>query len=164
MTQKDLSIVTDTAYRVRYFGELFQKSNSYDFNKDLTGMCGICAYYLFRTLKRKGLFPVYSSNLHHSFVYVEDYVVDVTATQFEGITDKILIRKMPFSGWKKHWFVLQHATQYREIPKLFDDWISGQSPFYFSTREERKDLLTLWKYVASEDIKKVIEKVSHFNN
>jgi len=164
MTQKELSTITDTAYRVRYFGELFQKVNSYNFLEDLTGMCGICAYFLFRSLKKKRFHPVFSSNRFHSFVMVEGFLVDVTATQFEGITDKVFIRPMPFSGWRKHWIPIHRATRYNEIPKLFDDWITDQNPFHLSTREERKDLLTLWNYVVLEDIKKIKEKVSHFNN
>jgi hypothetical protein len=159
MTKKDLSIITDVAYRVRYFGELFQQGHCREFHPDLTGMCGICAYFLFRALKKKNLHPAFSSNHCHSFVIIKGFVVDVTATQFDKITNKIFIKPMPFFGWRKHWTVNHQATQSKDIPCLFDDWITSQNPFHYSTKEERNDLLTLWNYVAMEDIKKVKEKV-----
>jgi hypothetical protein len=42
---------------------------------------------------------------------------------------------------------------------LFDQWETTQNPFDITTRKERKDLITLWKKVEAEDLKKIKEKV-----
>ena len=61
------------------------------FSSDLNGLCGIASAKVFLELKAKGYKPVI--HLHagddcaHCFVVVEDYIVDVTATQFWGHKD-----------------------------------------------------------------------------
>jgi len=94
ISQTILNTIKDTAYRVRYFGELFQKSHPCTYTIELTGMCGICSYFLFKTLKEKKLSPVFSINDEHCFVMLQGLVIDVTATQFY-LKDKIFIKKLP---------------------------------------------------------------------
>lgn len=82
MNQVLLNTVLPIAKRVRHWTE--QKAERAKFNAhNLCGWCAISAAHLFRELKNNGI----NAELHyapgHCFVVVDDYVVDVTATQFE---------------------------------------------------------------------------------
>lgn len=55
------------------------KYYSYD---NLMGMCAIASGYLHKRLQAKGIESVLCYNDGHCFVRVDDYIVDVTATQF----------------------------------------------------------------------------------
>lgn len=66
-----------------------------DFGSDLNGMCAIASTKVFTELKKKG----YNPRIHlwagdscaHCFVVVDDYIVDITATQFWGHRDQKVV-------------------------------------------------------------------------
>ena len=62
---------------------------------DLCGWCAIASGELFRKLQKAGIeseiFLHESKSLGHAFVVTQDYVVDVTATQFHEFRDKTVI-------------------------------------------------------------------------
>jgi hypothetical protein len=159
ITQQEFSIIIEEAYRVRYFGELLQNKQPIEFYKDLTGLCGICSYFLYRALKKKNLQPVFNSTGGHCYIVVIGCVVDVTATQFPNVKEKILFKAPPFPGYNNHWGSAKSTTNKKDILRLFDKWETTQNPFDITTRKERKDLITLWKKVEAEDLKKIKEKV-----
>ena len=59
--------------------------NSYTSVKGLGGWCALTSYIVFHILKRKGYHPYMCSNDIHSFIQCDDYYVDLTATQFNGM-------------------------------------------------------------------------------
>lgn len=95
MNSVELDIVRSVATAVRYWAE-GQAEGTYK-EGDLNGMCAIASAELFKQLKDKGFNP----ELHcwicpmdeqtaHVFLVVNDHVVDVTATQFTRLRDKII--------------------------------------------------------------------------
>lgn len=82
--------VLPIARRVRKWTE--QKADRANYNPDtLCGWCAISAAHLFRELSNAGI----KAKLHyvpgHCFVSVDDYVVDVTATQFVAFENKEIV-------------------------------------------------------------------------
>lgn len=64
-------------------------------NSDLMGMCAVASCELFNRLQERNISPTLHIAIHdyeaHVFVVAENYIIDVTATQF-GVTDKIVVR------------------------------------------------------------------------
>lgn len=54
------------------------------FPSDCAGLCGIAAARLFQRLKKHGYVPKIAYSQNHCFVLCNGYIVDVTATQFNG--------------------------------------------------------------------------------
>lgn len=92
MNKKLQSSVLSIALSVRQWAE--EKATKAKYNPDtLCGWCAIASAQLFRELQRANI----PAELHyvsgHCFVVVDDYVVDVTATQFDEFPkEKVLIR------------------------------------------------------------------------
>lgn len=85
--------VASVAKRVRTWTKERAKKANYN-PHDLTGWCAISAAYLFRELQKEGI----ESSIHvkdyencHCFVVVDDYVVDVTATQFSEFRNNPIV-------------------------------------------------------------------------
>jgi hypothetical protein len=94
--------VTVIAKRVREWTQ--QKADDRNYNPDnLCGWCAISAAELFRQLKREKI----DAELHyvsgHCFVVVEDYIVDVTATQFREF-EKVNINIIHIKEAEQHWY------------------------------------------------------------
>lgn len=64
-------------------------------NKDLNGWCAIASAQLLRELKNAGIdaeIHVFESHMYcHAYVVVDDYVVDVTATQFKPFKNRPVV-------------------------------------------------------------------------
>lgn len=56
----------------------------FDADEDLGGMCAIASGYMHRKLAKEGIRSRLAINDVHCFVLVGRYLVDVTATQFNG--------------------------------------------------------------------------------
>jgi len=79
------------ANEVRAWAEHLQKQTMNLFSDRLMGLCAISSAYLFCKLSELGINTTIVSNPRHCYVLTEDdYVVDVTATQF-GFHEKVLI-------------------------------------------------------------------------
>lgn len=93
MTPKQHQLVYNIAKRSRLWAEARAKSYGYPY--DLCGMCAITAGHLHRALRQAGFKSVIACGPFHCFVLLNGYVVDVTATQFEGHRNrKVLIRPL----------------------------------------------------------------------
>jgi hypothetical protein len=102
--------VLPIAKKVREWTE--RRANRANYNQhNLCGWCAISAAQLFRELRREGIPAEIHYVSGHCFVVVDDYVVDVTATQFmkfEGVEINILHHKEAQEYW------------YYETEKTFD--------------------------------------------
>jgi hypothetical protein len=86
--------VLPIANRVRKWAEIkAKKANKHP--DDLCGWCAISSAHLFREMANEGLKPelhyVDKDWVSHCFVVVDDYVVDVTATQFTDFKNKKIV-------------------------------------------------------------------------
>ena len=89
-TIKDEQQIKIIAQEVRAWAEHIQKQTMNLFSSNLLGLCAISSAYLFCKLKEAGIETHIVSNHKHCFLITkDDFVVDVTATQF-GF-EKILI-------------------------------------------------------------------------
>ena len=60
----------------------------------LKGLCAITTAHLFILLQESGIKATIVTNRKHCFLTTNGYLVDVTATQFEGVTEEIIVRKV----------------------------------------------------------------------
>ena len=84
----------NVARNVRKWAEKYAKENHYP--RDLCGMCAIAAGEMWRRLKGRGANPIlcialYDPPFAHCFVECNGYLIDVTATQYDG--PKVLVRR-----------------------------------------------------------------------
>ena len=95
---------------------------------DLTGMCAIASAKLFNDLQMAGFSVKIASNWSHCFVVVDDeYIVDVTATQF-GKYQKVCIKEVRHTKGVHYWkqtLVHESSADLRHYQRDAG-WISGQ--------------------------------------
>lgn len=112
------------AENVRNWTEIKAERAKYN-PHDLCGWCAISAAQLFRELRKESI----NAELHyvsgHCFVVVDDYIVDVTATQFAEFKDK-KINIIHTKEAEQHWFytaekVFAHPAQLRKY-QLEEQW------------------------------------------
>ena len=116
--------VLPIARSVRKWAE--RKAEAAKYNPDtLCGWCAIASAHLFRALKNEGI----ESELHyvsgHCFVVVDDYVVDVTATQFAELRAGDVFIKH-HKEVDQHWFyqsshIFEKPMELREH-QLKENW------------------------------------------
>lgn len=56
--------------------------NKFNCDKSLAGMCGIASAYLHKSLTRNEIRSVIAVNDEHVFIVIDEYIIDITATQF----------------------------------------------------------------------------------
>ena len=87
LDKKILTIATET--------RSWAEKHVYCFSDDLEGLCAIASVELFRRLKQQKIEAKIHLASHdeflHCYVTVNDYVVDLTATQF-GHSDKVVVK------------------------------------------------------------------------
>lgn len=99
-----------------------------DFSNDLCGLCARSAAITFKLLKMFGLNPLLCVTWGHVFVLLDDYVVDVTATQFE-YEEKIFIRHKEDNISRFYNTNFQFLELEAAIQKLQDmSWVESQMP------------------------------------
>ena len=96
--------VIEIAKRVREKCEKFAMSEDareYDFYKceDLACMCAVASHHLWRTLQKAGydcnfIEGEWDYDVCHCWVEIDDHILDVTATQFYNITEKVYLTKI----------------------------------------------------------------------
>ena len=102
MTSRQIRNVAKT---VRKWAEEYAKENHY--TRDLCGMCAIAAGETWRRLKGRGANPIlciamYDPPFAHCFVECNGYIIDVTATQYDG--PKVLVRRKKLAqSQSSHW-------------------------------------------------------------
>lgn len=96
--------VKKIAQQVRRWAVKNRDNYDYSFPHDLGGMCAIAASQLWKRLTEAGIEAKLAIRNHgcesHCFVIVDDYIVDVTATQFGMEPIEIIPKKQA----RKHWF------------------------------------------------------------
>lgn len=83
------------AEEVRHWAEELARKRGHSEDYDLNGFCAIASAELLKRLKKAGI----SAEIHlatswggsHAYVIVEDYIVDVTATQFSEMRNKTVV-------------------------------------------------------------------------
>lgn len=128
------------ADNVRMWAEEMQDRNQ-RWDEDLSCMCGIASYELFKRLKRAGLKPTMCfANVGHAFIQCKGYTIDVTATQFYGMYYKDSEDEESLGEWEaveirpadeapkaaQFWDVYIKAKGDKAILKIFEDWPAYQ--------------------------------------
>ena len=114
-----LAVATD----VRYWAEQFSEDN--DMDEDLCGMCAIASAQLFFRLQSEGFTPQIriwyrdgATGEAHVFLMVEDYVLDVTATQYPAFRNQPVVF-MHEAEARVHYFYnhVRECSTVRELVK-----------------------------------------------
>jgi len=128
MGRANPDILRSLGYQIRSQMEKLQADHGCWFG-DLSGMCAIASFYLFRLLKKNGYKPAFAINEGHAFVVCGGYVVDVTATQFDQ-KRRVVVRLLSNIDSNKHSFWQIDEKHYSEamIQKALSSWPSDQKP------------------------------------
>ena len=120
------------ARKVRNWAEGHKNASS-----DLEGWCAICSFELFRNLQLYDLNPKFVYIEHgtvdgHCFVICNNYLIDITATQF-NVNEKINVIKLNkvdssiwFWNYKKS---ERKIRSIKELIKFFKTWDNEVKPF-----------------------------------
>lgn len=129
MTRADLQKVRAIGRETRAWAERVAKRTG-EYPRDLCGMCAIAAGRLHKELRKAGFESVLAANSGHCFVLVKGYVVDVTATQFEGFERrKVVVERFMKVHWHEHWNINKTSTSRREMRQyqLAEGWPSAET-------------------------------------
>jgi hypothetical protein len=127
----------------------------------LSGACWSCSYYLYKELKALGYNPQMvrvssgGSICCHVFLLLDNYILDITATQF-GITDPYVIigkKRWPKRKWFwKNWRPWEEGTQ----KKKYYPWGAYDTP-YSITLEKSYLQFCMINNRNQEEMNKVLE-------
>jgi hypothetical protein len=123
----DLDKLRELAREVRRWAKKNRKRGTHTFPCNLAGMCGIASTRLCAVLQKNGFNAVICYSYYHAFVQVEDYIVDVTATQF-GHAEKVLIKESKKAKGFYYW-------EPRVVCKTPDEFVAYQQKTYWRERE-----------------------------
>lgn len=124
MTRAELLKMYRIALRTREWAEKLAKRK--DLAEDLCGLCAIASGHLHRELRNEGYRSVLATHDNHCFVLLNGYVVDVTASQFEGYERKRVVlqplRKLrqkhaTDAWWAPKWDIVHTSTTRRGMRK-----------------------------------------------
>lgn len=95
-------------------------------SSDLCGWCGIASAQLFRALARVNITATLHYTANHCFLMVDDYIVDVTATQFRAFkqTPVLILHK---DEADEYWFY-QCADMFEYPAHLRDHQLKEKWP------------------------------------
>jgi len=132
MRDKVRNQVIPIAHETRLVGEKIQQRFPNFFSHKLTGLCGICSYILFKRLIAEcdGAIKFAGNNLH-SFVYVDDWIVDVTATQFDKNGQIYFVEKSKIKPIPMYWQPNLIGKTVGDMRHFFIncDWPDQQNPY-----------------------------------
>jgi hypothetical protein len=101
----DWKLIRKIAREVRLWAEKIQQNDPEDiYPKDLCGLCAIATAKLHMQLKKNKIKSTIVYGDHHVFLVVDDFVVDVTATQFPNTLRGFGFFRAPkilIVSWKK---------------------------------------------------------------
>ncbi len=118
------------ARRVRKWAEKLQHDRPSLWSTSLGGMCGICAYEIFKRARRAGIRCRVAMSCHHAFVLYRGHIIDVTATQFGGSEyPKVLFRKLADDEEDGCWEVTAIFDTVKAVRKEMNKWLSCHNPF-----------------------------------
>lgn len=125
-------------------GWLKENRDEFDVGPRLAGLCGISAYLCFLMLRKMNLPVVFRENDSHAFVSVDDFIIDLTAKQFNKNYPNVMVFNFK-NGRKLQYYHETHrvGTSASRIRQLFRIWPSDQIPFNVIPElpeEKRKEL------------------------
>ena len=112
--KRDLRKVRRIARAARKWAEEY--AESVGAFSDLMCLCAISSAELHKRLRKEKQPSILVENNTHCFVMCDDYVVDITATQF-GIQEEVYIRKHDHSAVKNKYFY-RINNKFRSVKKL----------------------------------------------
>ena len=112
---KNKELVIDLAKKTRYWSEKYAKKNG--FKSCLAGMCGIASCVLHQKMLKHGITDVkICCNSFHCFLTYDNYIIDITATQFQE-KEKVFIKPI------KDFFDTQYYLSFNwDIHQTFDNY------------------------------------------
>lgn len=123
-------------------GDLFQ-------NEDLCGACAISAVALSKRLNKLGIKAKvktgnYDGDAGHAWVETDKYLVDLTYTQFDGSSPKVLILDKKSRAFKRHMTNWDNV----KVKRNFSDWGGEEHP-------------SNWKYVVQKvkETSRIFDKI-----
>jgi hypothetical protein len=120
------------AKQVRIFCEKYREQKKL-WKEDLGGMCAIASYLIFDILKENEYEPtLVHAEINpiggHCFILCNDYLIDVTATQF-GEKEKVIVKKYSELEQKDFWKRNTFINSKKGIQSLVNGWGFQQDPF-----------------------------------
>jgi hypothetical protein len=132
--------VIEVATKIRYKVAAWVR-NDQNIDPDMTGACAIASYTLWRTLRAKGrrAVLVMEGNGHeaHCWVELSGYVIDITATQFDG-PDVAIFKVGEDPEWWTEWSEAMKFNMRVTNSKAFNavkEW-GDQSPLKYKRKIE----------------------------
>jgi hypothetical protein len=83
--------------------------------RSLQGWCVKCSYKLFKKLRQKKLNPTFCASKYHCFVLCDDFLIDVTATQFGE--KPIIVEKFSKEHEERFWDI-KNSDKFKSIKLL----------------------------------------------
>jgi hypothetical protein len=124
MDKSNLETIYAIAHDVRLWAEYYAEDA--DFPKDLGGLCAIASGELHARLKRNGIsstIVLYEGfELGHCFVEAEGHVVDVTATQFHNVKEKVVLRPIEEARDWNWWTSTKRFESVRDLKNYQHGW------------------------------------------
>lgn len=114
LSKKVIKIATET--------RLWAEKHEYAFHADLKCMCAIASAELFKRLKNEKYEPQLHVAIHgiggsHVYVYLNNYIIDITATQFAHKEKVVIKRKIPFTIFNWYW---RANKKFKSVKKLIE--------------------------------------------
>ena len=96
----------------------YSKAKNKMYFDDLIGFCAISSAILFKELKKTTDSVLILANHDHVFIKCEQYIVDITITQFDSSKEKVFIKHFT------DYYLQENVPYYHKIEKKFDNFIS----------------------------------------
>lgn len=134
---KTVDIIKKEAKALRKQLDLFAKKTSYEiYLKDLTGACSVASSRLQELLDDHGIKSVVVlADDSHCWLETEDYLVDITYTQFDKKSPKVLVLR---KNCEKYFDYLENWEQWKSVDlkaSLFLYWPKTQRPYFWDKIE-----------------------------
>lgn len=127
----DRSAIEGIMWDVRTWAEKTQEHAGY-WHDDMQGLCAICSYVLFKRLRKHGYKPVLVVAWCHAYVELENYILDVTATQFSKHWKKVVITPKTDRRVQDAYYymdVISKTTNLNQARTFFAGWSYQQNPY-----------------------------------
>lgn len=123
---KEIIKIKKIAKDTRHWTEQYEEKNKTAFDPDtLGGLCSISSYEMFKRLKEANLDAEFCSAPGHVFVICKEYLIDVTATQFD-IRKPVVIKKLrPQKDRPLYW---QETKRFRSKEEIVLDMCNNNWP------------------------------------
>jgi hypothetical protein len=121
----DWRLVEQLAWEARRWTEKYKENFGYTkWQADLAGLCAKATAKLNTLLAANNINSEIVANTNHVFNYVDDFVVDTTATQFNGqyvqAFQKVEVRPYDKAYRFRHWWIDWRFANAKEL----EEWMS----------------------------------------